>query len=127
MTRYVIGAVAVTAVLATIFLGTGAGWAQNFGAGPIERYFRVEWDVGQARGGRPTVNGYLHNDYGLWARDVRILVEALDPSGRSVGATSDYVGEVPPNGRRYFEVPVPARGSTHRVTVESFFWVGGGN
>lgn len=116
----------IAAVVATIIFATGVGWAQNFGASPAERYFRLEWEVGQARDGRPTVSGQIYNSYGLWAGDVQVLVEALDASGRPVSRTIGYGGEVPPNGRSYFWVPLPAAGATYRVTVQHFLWRGGG-
>lgn len=112
----------LAAALGAVILGTSVGWAQNFGA-PLDRFFRLEWEAEQARSGQRVVTGYLYNDHGLWADNVRLLVEVLDPAGRVVAKTIGYVnGWVPPKGRAYFEVLVPAGGVAYRVTVQSFDW-----
>ncbi|MBI4607939.1 MAG: hypothetical protein HY726_02885 [Candidatus Rokubacteria bacterium] len=115
------------ATLATVIaLATSAAWAQNFGS-PQERYLKVEWEVGRTRTGSPVVAGYIHNDRGIWAANVRLLVEELDSAGRPVTKTLGYASsDVPPNGRAYFEVPVQRGGATYRVTVDSFDWLLGG-
>lgn len=114
----------VAVVLTALLLGTAAGWAQNFGA-PLDRFFRLEWEAGLARGGQGVVSGYLYNDHGLWADNVRLLVEVLDSSGRMVASPVGYIhGWVPPKGRAYFEVrvPGPASGGHYRVTVHLWDW-----
>ena len=122
MYRGIVAAVTAAAVMS----GVGAGWAQNFGA-PLDRFFRLEWEVAKGRQGRPAVIGYIYNDRGLRADNVRLLVEELDASGRAVGSTIGYVnGDLPARGRAFFEVPVPTAGATYRVTVHSFDWRDGG-
>ncbi len=122
MYREIVAVVMAVAVMS----GAGAGWAQSFGA-PLDRYFRLEWEVAKGRHGRPAVTGYIYNDRGITAGDVRLLIEELDTSGRAVGHTIGYVnGDVPPRGRAFFEIPVPTAGATYRVTVHSFDWRGGG-
>jgi hypothetical protein len=108
-------------VLLVVLLGASAGWAQDFGA-PRDRYFRLDWEAGQPRCGRPTVTGTIFNDHpGLWLVNVRLLVEELDASGRPVSRTVGYVNdEAPPKRRAYFEVWVPVAAATYRVTVQSF-------
>ena len=60
--------------------------------------------------------------YGLAASDVRLLVETLDASGQTIAKTVGYVDSlVPPFGRTYFTVRLPAPGASYRVTVTSFF------
>lgn len=70
------------------------------------------------------VSGYVYNQRaGSYAVSVRLLVEALDGSGRVTGSTIGYVlGEVPPSNRPYFEITAPAEAASHRVTIESFEW-----
>lgn len=114
----------LTALLAALVLGAGTAWAQNFGA-PVDRYFRLGWEAEQAKGSKPRITGYLYNDRGMWAMRVRLLVEALDGSGRTVSKTRDYLGDVPPGGRAYFDVTVPEAEATYRVSVEYFDWVSG--
>jgi len=116
----------VTALLGALILGTGAAWAQNFGA-PLDSYFRLEWEVEQASSDRPRITGYVYNDRGLWALNVRLLVEAVDATGRTLSTARGYVsGDIPPNGRAYFQVAVPAGKGSYRVRVESFDWFKGG-
>ncbi|MBI3029188.1 MAG: hypothetical protein HYY64_06730 [Candidatus Rokubacteria bacterium] len=95
----------LAAMLGAVILGTSVGWAQNFGA-PLDRFFRLEWEAEQTRTGQRVVTGYVYNDHGLWADNVRLLVEVLDPAGRMVAKTTGSVnGWVPPKGRAYFWVP----------------------
>lgn len=115
----------VTAVLAALILGAASAWAQNFGT-PVDHYFRLEWEVGRAKDGSPRITGYLYNDRVMWAVNVRVLVEALDTSGRTVSKTRDYVNDIPPEGRSYFDVTVPSGGASYRVSVEFFDWFKGG-
>jgi hypothetical protein len=114
--------------LAIVLLAPLPGIAQNFGGQPVaERYFRVEVESGRAPSGGTLVWGHVHNGYVRGARNVRLLVEGLDGAGRPVGRTIGYVnGEIPADGRRYFQVAAPATGATFRVSVLDFEWVGGG-
>jgi hypothetical protein len=108
---------------AVVILGSGPARGQSFGTPQAEKFFRVEWQAQQTKNGQPAIGGFVYNDYGNWAGDVRLLVEGLDASGRPVSLTRGYVnGEVPPRGRVPFEVILPAPAATYRVTVEYFFW-----
>jgi hypothetical protein len=105
----------------------GAGYAQNLGASPSERYFRVEAHPGPTRGGRPILYGYVYNDYGLLAINVRLTAESVDASGRTTDRTTGFVdGNIPAFSRSYFEMPAPAAAANYRVTVASFFFRQGG-
>ena len=109
--------------------GTGEAWAQGFGSAAPDRFFRVEAEGGQGRGGRPVVRGYVYNDYGVAAGRVLLQIETLDASGQVV--TRSLVpadGTVPGFGRLYFEGPVSAAGARYRATVYYFEWIhrGGG-
>ena len=82
------------AALALLSLGAASAPvpAQALGAAStVDPRIRLDWQVGAARGGRPVIQGYVYNDYGRPASDVRLLVETLDPSGaviaRHVGFT----------------------------------------
>jgi len=83
---------------------------------------RLEWSVDRDKRGRPWITGYVYNDEPRWAGNVLLRIEAVDATGESTDSTTGYVyGFVPPWGRSYFDLPAP-RGSTYRVTVESFGW-----
>lgn len=118
---------AVWAAVTVLSVTIGLASAQNFGGSPSDGYLRVEWELGRARSGSPVVAGYIHNDRALWVSRVLLLVEELDSAGRPVARVLGYAGgDVPPNARTYFEVPVPRAAATYRVTVASFDWLSGG-
>jgi hypothetical protein len=94
--------------------------AQSYAIYGVDRYFSLEWQ-GDERRGKPIVSGYVTNVWGIGASSVRLRVEALDGSG-GVSATSiGYVfGDLTPGMRAYFEVPVPRKAASYRVSVLSF-------
>jgi len=89
----------------------------------IDSRLRLDWEIGQTRSGQPLISGYIYNDYGRAANNVRFLVETLDPSGRIIDRTLGFVpGSVPVFGRRYFDVPLKRPGASYRITVTAFEW-----
>ena len=105
------------------------GLAQGFGSAAPDRFFRVEAEGGQGRGGRPIVRGYIYNDYGQAAGRIQLQVETLDATGEVVARSLVHVdGTVPQFGRVYFEGPASAAGARYRVSVYYFEWLnrGGG-
>jgi len=89
----------------------------------IDPRLRLEWDASQSRDGRPMVTGYIYNDYGRPANNVRLVVETLDGSGRVTDRAFGFVrGIVPGFNRSYWVVPVKTPGASYRVTVTSFEW-----
>jgi hypothetical protein len=122
-------AVATVVLALAASLAVSTAWTQGFGSGAPDRFFRVEADGGQGRGGRPVIRGYVYNDYGQPAGRIQLQVESLDATGQVVGRTLAPVdGTVPPFGRLYFDVPVSTAGARYRATVYYFEWVrtGGG-
>ena len=113
-------------------VGVSAAWAQGsqgFGSSAPDRFFRVEAEGGQGRGGRPVVRGYIYNDYGVAAGRVLLQVETLDAGGQVVARSLVPAdGNVPGFGRLYFEGPVSATGAKYRVSVYYYEWLnrGGG-
>lgn len=93
----------------------------------IDSRIRLDWEAATKRGGKPVIQGYVYNDYGRPASQVRLLVETLDASGATTARAIGFVhGIVPFNNRAYFEVPIKVTGASYRVTVTSFDWGGGG-
>ena len=91
-----------------------------------DRGFRVEWEAAQARRG-PVIRGYVHNDSGYTAANVRLLIESLDAGGQVTATTIGYLpGTAPPFDRLYFEVPLKATAPTYRVRVGSWEPIGRG-
>jgi len=100
--------------------GAAAPGVPSYGIYGADSYFKVEWQADERRG-QPMVSGYVTNQAGLPMRNVRLRVEALDAAGNVTGSYIGYVnGYVTAGSRVYFEVPVPAKASNHRVTVLSF-------
>ena len=88
-----------------------------------EQFFRIEWNAGERRG-EPVVYGHVVNEWGMPARSVRLLVDALDPAGNVVGQKVTWVpGVLTPGTRAPFEAPAPAAAPTYRVSVFAFDWV----
>ena len=88
---------------------------------PHERFFRLEWEAVQ-RAERPvTIAGYIYNPYLYAVRRVQLHVEVFDGSGQQKGEAFGWVlGDVPPGGRAYFEIPVSVEGQAYGVTVYAF-------
>ena len=87
----------------------------------IDSRLRFEYEVGRTRHGKPEIQGYIYNDYGRAANNVRMIVETLDESGQVVGRAYGYVfGIVPVFNRTPFNVPLQTDGvelSAHRHVV----------
>jgi hypothetical protein len=87
-----------------------------------ERFFVITSETTQV-GGRPHVSGYVLNTSGEVGRQIRLLVEGLDTSGRVTGQTIAWLGhQLTPGGRAYFDVPAPA-GTRHRVSIFAYDWI----
>ena len=83
--------------------------------------FRVEWEPGTTKKGAPVVRGYIRNDTGFNANQVKLLIEGLDSGGAVASTQVGYLaGMVPAFNRLYFEVPVKAAASSYRVRVASY-------
>jgi hypothetical protein len=92
----------------------------DFGA-PLQRWFRLEWTVSGEAAGPRRVTGWIHNDYGTSAGEVRLLVEALDRSGKIVERRYQWIpGSLPPLSRTYFDVSGLPAADSYRVSVHSF-------
>ncbi len=113
----------VRCVLAAVIvlLLTGSAAAQtDFGADPA-RYLKLDWQTAPA-GPQTAVWGHVYNDFGLAARDIQLLVQAIDEAGRPVAQTIAWVPFVlAPGTTGYFEARVPAAAS-YRVSVAGFSW-----
>lgn len=116
----VLAVVAAAAGLQAVTPASGQSWTTpNPG-------FRVEWEPTQTRRGL-VIRGYVHNDSGYTAANVRLLIESLDAGGQVAATTVGYLpGTAPPFNRLYFEVPVKAAAASYRVRVGSWEPIGRG-
>src|SRR5262249_31300143 len=88
----------------------------------IDPRLRLDWEA-DSRAGRPLISGYIYNDYGRAAINVRLLAETLDAGGQVVDRTIGFVpGNVPGSNRSYFSIPLKTAGAAYRVLVTSFDW-----
>ena len=96
--------------------------AANFFA-PDPR-FAVQWEAGQTKRGAPIVSGYVINNTGTAATDVRVRVEVFDANGQYLGDTVlRLFGDVQAGDRSYFEAPLRTPGASYRVAVVSFSFI----
>jgi hypothetical protein len=101
----------------------------GFGTRPLEpvvagaqRFFTIDWETAR-RGTQPVVRGYIKNEWGLPAANVRLLVEGLEPPDRLVSQRLVGIGgQVMPGSPVYFETPMPPAPS-YRIRVFAFDWV----
>jgi hypothetical protein len=113
-------------VLVLLLTATTAA-AQSYGISGAERYFRVESQAIQSKRWGPEVSGYIYNDNGAYAANVRLLIEGQDATGATVNTVVAQIpGTVPGGNRLYFEVRVPPAPS-YRVRVVSWDFVRGGS
>jgi hypothetical protein len=118
-------ATVVMGVASLVAMGFGGTRALAVSATPNPE-LRVEWET-VARGDRALVRGYVFNDRQLRVQNVRLRIEQLDASARTVATRGTWVPGTLQNGdRRYFEAAVPAV-ATYRVSVESFDYSGCGD
>ncbi len=98
----------------------GGQGTQSYGVYGVDSYFKVEWQLDERRG-KPMVSGYVRNQWGMGARNVRLRVEALDAAGAVVATYIGYVnGDAAPGAHIYFEVPVREKAPNYHVNVLSF-------
>ena len=116
----------VLAGLCLVLIATDGARAISSPSG-IDPRLRFEYEVGRWHG-QPEIQGYIYNDYGRPANNVRMIVETLDESGKVVGRAYGFVvGIVPVFNRTPFNVPLKATGASYRLTVTSFEWRDGGS
>lgn len=107
-------------------VSVGPGWGVGVHTGVSTAtggQLRLEWEP-DTRGDRVRITGYVYNDYVLAARDIVLVVESLDASGRVVGRTRGYVNRVvTPGSSSYFDVSLPAPAAGYRVDIVAMRWL----
>ncbi|PYM77438.1 MAG: hypothetical protein DME03_04870 [Candidatus Rokuibacteriota bacterium] len=110
-----------TMTLGLVLTGWVAASAQMWAPESLDRFFRLEWQVKQARKG-PMIEGYVYNFGAQNADHLRLQIDRLDSAGGVVGTSTVWVlGEVPKNNRAYFGASV-GDAASYRVQVLSFDW-----
>lgn len=119
--RIILGAV-------LLVLGGTHGALATISPSGIDTRLRLDWEVGQTRGGRPEIQGYAINDYMRPAMNVQLLVETLDHNGQATDRAYGFVvGAVPALSRTPFVVPLRTAGVSYRISVTTFTWKDGGS
>jgi hypothetical protein len=91
-----------------------SGWEQHFG---------IEWAAAEQGPNTRRLSGYVYNRHGETATQLRVLAQALDPSGAVVGQRIAYVpGGIGGFGRAYFDVPNLPAAPAYRVSVWDYTW-----
>ena len=87
--------------------------------GVTESRFKLDWSAtSNARG--QMVEGHIENVSGWTAVNVRLLVQALDPSGQVLDQRLEWLGgPVPAGGRSYFRIGGLPAADRYRVSVWS--------
>jgi hypothetical protein len=89
-----------------------------------EQHFTIEWAADRGQNGSQRVTGYVYSKHGEYAPELRVLAQALDPSGAVIGQRIAFVpGGVAGFGRAYFEVPNLPVASAYRVSVWDYTWL----
>jgi len=119
--RFRIAVTSLAIVMMAPAAATPRATAQSDFGAPLQRWFRLEWTVSGEDASPRRVTGFIHNDYGTSAGEVRLLVEALDRSGRIVDRRYQWIpGSLPPLSRTYFDVKGLPPADSYRVSVHSF-------
>ncbi len=83
--------------------------------------FRIDAQAVPSKKNTPVYSGYIYNDGGGGAANIRLLVETLDAEGKVIGqAQGAALGSMLGRDRLYFEVPLQATGASYRVRVLSW-------
>jgi len=83
--------------------------------------FRVDFTAEPDGYGTTRITGYVYNDHGRAADQIRLRITELDASGVTLASYVEPVLEtVPALGRAYFDIKVPDEGLSYRVSVDSW-------
>ena len=86
-----------------------------------DRFFRVDYTADPDGHGTTRITGYVYNDHGKAAAQIRLRITELDTSGVTLASYVEPVLEtVPAQGRAFFDIRVPDEGIVYRVTVDSW-------
>lgn len=91
-----------------------AGW---------EHHFKIDWTAAEQGPNARQVSGYVYNQNGEFATNLRVLAQAIDSAGNLVGQRIGYVpGGVGGFGRAYFVVSNLPVADNYRVSVWDYTW-----
>ena len=103
-------------------VGVGTASAQDQAHQTLaDPLFRVDYTAEPDGHGTTRITGYVYNNHGRAADQVRLRITELDASGVTLASYVEPVLErVPSLGQAYFDIKVPDEGMLYRVTVDSW-------
>jgi len=103
-------------------VGVGTASAQDQAHQTLaDPLFRVDYTAEPDGHGTTRITGYVYNNHGSAADQVRLRITELDASGVTLASYVEPVLErVPALGQAYFDIKVPDEGMLYRVTVDSW-------
>jgi len=84
-----------------------------------EHWFKIDWEAVPRPDGTVRLEGFIQNTYGTAAR-VRLLAQALEPSGKVIAQKLWWLEAIPGFGRVSYGVPGLPRADRYSVTVWSY-------
>jgi hypothetical protein len=84
-----------------------------------ERWFKIDWEAVPRPDETVRLEGFIQNTYGTAAR-VRLLAQALEPSGKVIAQKLWWLDTIPGFGRVSYRIPGLPRADHYRVTVWSY-------
>lgn len=84
-----------------------------------KHWFKIDWEAVPRPDGTVRVEGFIQNTYGTAAR-VRLLAQALEPSGKVVAQKLWWLDTIPGFGRVSYRIPGLPRADHYSVTVWSY-------
>jgi hypothetical protein len=113
-------------LLALLLLGSAGCGSSSQPLEPLvvgtQQFFAIEWQS-TPRGNQRLVQGYIKNNWGFTAANMRLLVDALEPDGRLITQRVIWLGgQLTPGTRAYFETAMPPA-TSYRVRVFAYDWL----
>ena len=88
-----------------------------------EHHFKIDWTAAEQGPNARQVSGYVYNQNGEFATNLRVLAQAIDSTGNVVGQRIGYVpGGIGGFGRTYFVVSNLPVADNYRVSVWDYTW-----
>lgn len=84
-----------------------------------ERWFKIDWEAVPRPDETVRLEGFIQNTYGTAAR-VRLLAQALEPSGKVIAQKLWWLDTIPGFGRVSYRIAGLPPADHYRVTVWSY-------
>jgi hypothetical protein len=116
----VVAPFALAAILGLAAIGAGRPASAQIVSTPVERFFRIEWQVERGDGRDVALVGHLNNHYLYRVQRVRLHAHVIDQAGQVTHDAFTAIDDIPAGGRVTFRLPLPAGGARYAITVHAF-------